>query len=565
MSRVDTANTPVAFSWFARSFTGAYGSIIELLILSIVIRLIGLIQPFVFQALVDKVLPFHRAATLHVILVIMVGATIFGTVFSVIYSLTAAALANALTFNLARRIFDHVIRLPLNRIQNYPIGDTLARIGEVDRVREAITGTATGSLVDALFVVIYIGALLAISPMLTVITVVSVPLQIGAFATIGPFLRARLQERFSAHADHYSRLVEAFGSPVVVKALNAEALFLARIIATLKQGLAANWRVAKLHAVNGTVAGSFGGLSVVFVIYFGTQLVFANQLTLGQLIAFHLIAGNVAGPIQSMTTLWEKWQGVKVSRTRLADFLGVPTEDAVPRPPLPEAGQYAIYLRNISFGYEPTRLVFEGINLQFPPIGMTLIVGDSGCGKTTLGKLISGLLSPTDGVIECGEHDLAKFDPGSVRRRIGYVPQDPVLFAGSVRDNVLMGRSSANDREIAEALAASGCDQFVSQLPKAIDTEVGSGGNQLSGGQRQRIALARSLLSKCKVLVLDEPTSSLDYESAKAVMSALEHIAQTRSVIVITHRQELAPNARLVIALDRVAGVAPQQQIEAAP
>jgi subfamily B ATP-binding cassette protein HlyB/CyaB len=535
----DLTSQPAPLSWFTQSTQKYTPLIIEIMVVAIVLRLLGLVQPFVFQTIIDRVLPFQREATLSLIVVILILTAVFSAGLDALASYLGTHMANRLTGELARRIFDHVLHLPLRHLQRWQVGETLTRIGEIDTVRAFLTGTVSGIVLDVLFAIIYIVALLSISPFLTAIVLIMLPLQIIAFGVIGPFIRQRMQASFFAESRHQSRLVEGLANIVTVKALASENVHVDRFQQTLAESLRTGFRVSKLHIANGFVGSLLNNGSVILIIFFGSRLVLQNEITLGQLIAFHLLAEKVSGPIFSLSSVWEQWQGLKVARLRLGDLLNAEAETQAARPALQAEGPLRLGLKGLSFGYLPDHPVLRDMTLDFEPNRPTLIVGDSGCGKSTLAKLLSGLYDPGAGRVEANGQNLADFDPRSVRRAIAYLPQDASLFSGSVLENLLLAKPDATDQDIALALAASASDGFVSRLPKGIHSDVGEYGSHLSGGQRQRIALARSLLTNPSALILDEPTSALDAQSASVVVETLKRLARDKTLIVISHKADL--------------------------
>nr|WP_274853415.1 ATP-binding cassette domain-containing protein [Sinorhizobium meliloti] len=326
---------------------------------------------------------------------------------------------------------------------------------------------------------------------------------------------------------------------VTVKALGCEAVQSERLNRTLADSLLAGFEVTKLHIVNGFTGGLLGNVSVISIVFFGSHLVLRNEITLGQLIAFHLLADKVAGPILSLSAVWEQWQALRIARLRLGDLLNAAAETDISKPPLPVSGRLSLHLEAVSFCYLPEQPVILDLTLEISPDRPTVITGPSGCGKSTLAKLISGIYRPDCGVVEANGHKLTDYDERSVRQAIAYLPQEPELFSGSVQDNILLGNAAATDQEIRSALVESGCDLFIGELPNGILTDVGERGAYLSGGQRQRIALARALVSPSRALILDEPTSALDSASADIVIAAIKRHAVKSTVIIVTHNPEL--------------------------
>ncbi|OCO98234.1 ABC transporter [Ensifer sp. LC13] len=530
---------PAPLAWFTQSTFRYTPFIAELMVVAVVIRLLGLVQPFVFQAIIDRVLPFQREATLTLIVVVLALVTLMSATLQALSAYLGNHMGNRLVAEMASRIFRHVLGLPLQFLQRWQVGETLARMGEINTVRAFLTGTMSGYVLDVLFAAIYIGALLSISPLLTAVVLIMLPLQLAAFGVMGPFLRRRMQASFFAGARHQSRLVETFANVITVKALASERRQAERFQETLEDGLTAEFRVAKLNIADGFVGDILENSSVILIIYFGSKLVFQNEITLGELIAFHLLSEKVAGPIMSLSSIWEQWQGIGVARLRLGDFLNRPVETEVARPPLRIEGPLRLSLSGVSFGYVPDRPVIRDLTLNIEPNRPTIIVGGSGIGKSTLAKLMSGLYTPETGTIRVNGKDISACDPESVRRAVVYLPQEPVLFSGTVLENLLLARPDATETEIQRALADSAADEVVAQLPGGLQADVGERGGHLSGGQRQRLALARALLCDAAALVLDEPTSALDAASAAIIIEALKRLARHRTLIVITHHPEL--------------------------
>ena len=552
MSANNKKETLAKLSWFTRSTRRYIHLIFELVVIAIVIRLIGLVQPFVFQTLIDRVLPFQRVSSLQLILLVLIGAIVFSVSLSILSGLLGTLTANRLTSDLGRRIYDHSLKLPLVCTQHFQVGELLARLGEINTVRAFLTGTIADLILDLLFVAIYLSALLSLSPFLTLIVVIFLPLQMLAFGLIGPFLRARMQDSFQASAHHQSRTVEAYGNPTTIKAMGAEDVHQQRVSNSLNNSLFQSWRVAKFNIANTAIGEVLAGLSTILVIYFGAQMVFVSELTLGQLIAFHLIAQKVSGPIFALSTVWEKWQGLRIARTRLGDLLNPLAEHETEKPVLPKVTDAQLQVNQVTFGYEPEIPIFQELDVEFCAGRPTLLIGDNGCGKSTLAKLLCGLYRPWSGSVKIDNLDLANYDAFSVRRTVGYVEQEPILFSGSIRENLLMANVNASENEIDCALAKSE-SKFVYQMRHGLDTQVGERGQNLSGGQRQRIALARSLLTHPKVLVLDEPTSSLDEDTARSVIRTLMDLSKTVNVIVISHRLELMKADVTTIDLNQIA------------
>jgi subfamily B ATP-binding cassette protein HlyB/CyaB len=415
-------------------------------------------------------------------------------------------------------------------------------VGEVGAVSGFLSSTIMTVALDLLFAIIYLAILFALSSTLALVILALLPIQALLFLAFGPFLRGRLHDQFLAGSAQSAWLVETLGGAVAIKALAAEDPVRDRMMAALHGTLHQTMRVGTIQNWSGALEGVFSRVVTIAILVIGSRLIFAGELTLGQLIAFHLLADRVAGPILSIAGLWEAWQQLTVSRTRLGEVWSEAPEPEG-RPVLLRGFSGSLAFEDVTFGYDPGKPVAEGVDFTAHPGRPFLIVGPSGVGKSTIGKLAAGLYEPQTGRVTLGGRDLAGHDPISVRRAVAYVPQEPLLFLGTVRENLVFGAPDADGGDIEQALRLAVAEDVVAQLPEGLDASVGERGGLLSGGQRQRLAIARALLAGPDALVLDEPTSALDPETQERVVANLEVLACERSVIVITHRPELFDGA----------------------
>lgn len=548
MSKTANENAgEIPLSWFGRTLWRYTPLYIELLFLAICLRLIGLVEPFIFQVIIDRILPFHREASLLVVVAVFVAVSVFQLGFEVLSQLLGMLTANRVTRALGARIFEHLFKLPFSHFRKWSVGEILARISETDSIRTFLVGTTTGVFLDLLFIFIYIGVLFALSVPLTLIILIALPVQILIYVAFGPFLRRRLRAQFDAGAAHQTQMVENISGIAAVKALSAEDRILERLDQTLNANLNSAYRVGVLNIWNDKLLFTVEKTITISIIYFGATLVFAGELTLGELIAFHLLAEKVTGPIENFSGLWESWQNVRVSRQRLGDVVNSPMEPFDLLPKLPPYLDSHLQFHQVDFSYVHGIPLFEKFNFSAEPKTLTLVVGPSGVGKSTFGRLASGIDTPDSGAITLGGENISEYDPHDVRTNITYVPQEPYLFSGTLRDNLLLGDEFASDKMLAQALRVSAADQLIIQLPLGLDTPVGERGSALSGGQRQRVAIARSLLSNPKVVIFDEPTSALDGVAQRLMVDELHKLRQEVTLIVITHNPDIFPDPDQVI------------------
>lgn len=537
----------VPFSWFGKTlwkFTPLY---IELVFLAICIRLLGLVEPFILQVIIDRILPFEREATLIVVMAVFAAVSVFHIGFNILSSLLGMLTANRVTRELGGRIFEHLFKLPYSHFRKWPIGETIARVSETDTIRAFLVGTTTGVFLDILFVAIYLGVLFSLSPLLTTIVLVSLPVQAFVYFVFGPFLRRRLQAQFDAGAKHQARMVENIGGIAAVKALSAEDKMLDSLDETLHANLQAGLRVGKLNIASRNIVYAVSQILTILIIFVGARQVFAGEMTLGQLIAFHLIAEKVAGPISNFSGLWEDWQNIKISRQRLGDILTVEMEPFGALPKLPANTMSELRFEETSFEYQPGQPVLSDFQFRAEPNTLTLVIGPSGIGKSTFGRLAAGIEAPSSGCVMLGGQDISQFEPHDVRTKIAYVPQEPYLFSGTVRENLTLGTANVTEDQLMTALRVAAADKMVARFPMEFDTPVGERGTALSGGQRQRIAIARSLLNNPKVLILDEPTSALDSVAQSRMVEEIQKLRDQMTIIVITHRPDVFTNADQIV------------------
>ncbi|MBB5724015.1 subfamily B ATP-binding cassette protein HlyB/CyaB [Loktanella ponticola] len=541
----------IPLSWFTQSLRKYAPLYIELVFLAICLRLIGLVEPFIFQVIIDRILPFQREASLVVVVAIFVAVSLFQMGFEVLSSLLGILTANKVTRDLGARIFDHLFKLPFSHFRKWSVGETIARVSETDTIRNFLVGTSTGVFLDLLFVVIYLAVLLSLSVPLTMIVLIALPLQALVYFSFGPFLRQRLRAQFDAGAQHQTQMVENISGIAAVKALSAEGKMLDRLSQTLDNSLFASYRVGILSIFSDKLTFVIERGVTIFIIYFGANLVFAGEITLGQLVAFYLLAEKVTEPIANFSGLWESWQNIKVSRQRLGDIVNSDMEPFSERPLLLPDIEPRLTFENVTFAYIEGRPILKEFDFEAPPNSLTLIIGPSGIGKSTFGRLASGIDVPSEGRVLVGGEDIAKYEPHDIRTKIAYIPQEPYLFSGTLRENLLIGEEDASTVDIENALRTAAADTLVAQLPMGLDTNVGERGSALSGGQRQRIAIARSLLKKPKIIILDEPTSALDDVAQRNMVEKLKSLTTTATVIVITHRADVFGQPDQIIDFER--------------
>lgn len=538
------------FSWFIPAVVKYRKLLGEVLLVSFVLNLFALVTPLFFQVVMDKVLVHRGLTTLDVIAVGLLVVSIFEVILSGLRSYVFAHTTSRIDVELGARLFHHLLHLPLGYFQARRVGDSVARVRELENIRAFLTGNSITVVLDVLFSVVFLGVMLYYSGWLTLVVLASLPLYFVIALLVTPLLRARLHEKFNRGAENQAFLVETVSGIDTLKSMAVEPQMQRRWDAQLAGYVSAGFKSATLSTLAHESTNLVGKLVTVGTLWLGARLVIEGQLSVGQLIAFNMLASRVAQPIMRLAQLWTDFQQTGISVQRLGDILNAPTETATAKSSLPAiAGR--ITFDDVHFRYRPdTPEVLKGITLDIQPGEIIGIVGRSGSGKSTLTKLIQRLYVPERGRVLIDGLDLTLADASSLRRQIGVVLQENVLFNRSLRENIALADPGAPLEQVIAAARLAGAHEFILDLPEAYDTIVGEHGATLSGGQRQRIAIARALMTGPRILILDEATSALDYESERIIQNNMQAICQGRTVIVIAHRLSAVRHAHRILVMD---------------
>jgi ATP-binding cassette subfamily B protein len=550
-----TKTTPqerFGLSWFLPSVKKYRRVLIEVFIASFFVQLFALANPLMIQVIIDKVIVQNSPDTLQVLGIFLLVIAIFEAVLTFMRTSLFVDTTNRIDMSLGSEIIDHLLRLPLNYFERRPVGEISTRVNELENIRQFLTGTALTVVLDAIFSVVYIVVMLIYSPVLTFWALIVVPLLVILTAIFAPIIRQQLRSKAERNAETQSYLVEVMTGIQTVKAQNIE--------------LRSRWQWQERYAkyvstgfntvITSTLAGSFSSffnkLSGLLVLWVGAALVLKGDLSLGQLIAFRIIASYVTSPILRLTQIWQNFQETALSLERLADIVDTPQEAEQDRQNIPmPLIRGAVKYENISFRFKAHGpLQLYNVNVEFPAGTFVAIVGQSGAGKSTMTKLLSRLYEPEAGRILIDGYDIGKVELYSLRRQVGVVPQDTLLFDGTVQENIALTNPDASTDEIIEAAKVAAAHEFIMSLPNGYNTRVGERGASLSGGQRQRIAIARSVLQKPRILVLDEATSALDYATEQQVCLNLNVAFAGRTVFFITHRLGTIKTADVIVMMD---------------
>ncbi|NWB98374.1 type I secretion system permease/ATPase [Pseudomonas gingeri] len=540
------------FTWFIPSVVKYRKLLGEILLVSFGLQLFGLVTPLFFQVVMDKVLVHRGFSTLDVIAVGLLVVSLFESALSGLRTYVFAHTTSRIDVELAARLFRHLLALPLAYFQSRRVGDSVARVRELENIRSFLTGNTLTLILDVFFSVVFIAVMLFYSGWLTLIVLISMPLYVLVSVGITPVLRARLNEKFNRGAENQSFLVETISAIDTVKSMAVEPQMIRRWDNQMAAYIAAGFRTATLGTLAREAVGVIGKLVTVATLWLGARLVIDGDLTVGQLIAFNMLSGRVAQPIMRLAQLWTDFQQTGISVQRLGDILNTRTELANSnRSALPVLKGH-IEFDKVSFRYRPDGSeILRDISLVIQPGESIGIVGRSGSGKSTLTRLVQRLYVPERGRVLVDGMDLALADPSSLRRQIGVVLQENILFNRSIRENIALADSGAPLDAVIHAAKLAGAHEFILELPEGYDTMVGEHGASLSGGQRQRVAIARALITNPRILIFDEATSALDYESERIIQNNMQAICQGRTVIIIAHRLSAVRHTHRIVVLDR--------------
>jgi subfamily B ATP-binding cassette protein HlyB/CyaB len=540
------------FSWFIPALVKYRKLLGEVLLISFMLQLFALVSPLFFQVVMDKVLVHKGLTTLDVLVTGLVVVVIFESALNGLRSYVFSHTTSRIDVELGARLFRHLVQLPLAYFQARRVGDSVARVRELENIRSFLTGNALTVVLDLLFSVVFIAIMLFYSVTLTVIVLTSLPLYFGLSLAVVPMLRQRLDVKFARGAENQAMLVETVTGIQTVKAGALEPSFGRRWDNQLAAYVSASFKTQNLAAWAHEGVNLIGKLVNAAMLWYGAHLVMNSQMTVGQFVAFTMFAQRVAQPIMRMAQLWTDFQQTGISMARLGDILNtrteVPPASAAQLPPV----KGRITLDNVTFRYRPEAApVLHGISVDVKPGEVIGIIGRSGSGKSTLTKLVQRLYVPEGGRILVDGIDISLIDAAQLRRQVGVVLQENLLFNRSVRENIAIADPAAPIDAVIEVAQLAGAHEFISELPEGYDTIVGEQGSSLSGGQRQRVAIARALFTNPRVLIFDEATSALDYESEAIIQRNMAQISQGRTVFVIAHRLSAVRHSHRIMVMDK--------------
>lgn len=543
---------PFDVSWFIPALVKYRRSLRDVLVGSFFLQLMGLASPIFFQLVIDKVLVHQSLTTLEVLAFGLAVVLIWETLLSALRNWLFAHTTNRVDAELSSNMFRHLVNLPVSYFEARRVGDSVARVRELETIREFLTSNAVTVVIDLFFTIVFFVVMYIYSPLLTLIVALTIPIYIAISLFITPPLRARLDEKFQRGAENQAFLVETVTGIGTLKSMAVEPqmrdkwekLFSGYTQTGFKVAILSNWGSHLIQVVS--------KLTTVAILFFGAKAVIAGTLTVGSLVAFNMLAGRVAQPILRLSQLWQDFQQVRISVDRLGDVLNAPAEpehnpNRASLPPI--SGR--VEFDKVRFRYRPDAPeALRGVSLEIKAGEMLGIVGPSGSGKSTLTKLVQRLYVPEQGRVLIDGVDLALVDPAWLRRQIGVVLQENILFNRTVRENISLADPTRPMEAVIAAATLAGAHEFILELPHGYDTVIEERGGNLSGGQRQRLAIARALIGDPRILILDEATSALDAESEEIIQTNLGKITQGRTTMIIAHRLSAVRQCNRIVTVE---------------
>jgi subfamily B ATP-binding cassette protein HlyB/CyaB len=538
--------------WFIPAILKYRKLFAEVLLASFFIQILALVTPLFFQVVIDKVLVHKGLTTLDVLAFGLLVVSLFEVMLGGLRTYLFSHTTQRIDVGLGAKLFNHLLALPISYFGARRVGDTVARVRELENIRNFLTGSALTLVIDVFFTVVFLAVMFYYSPTLTYIVLGALPFYIILSLVVTPILRARVEEKFARGAENQAFLVESVSGMETIKAMAVEPHLQRRWEEQLAGYVKSSFKTTTLGNIASQLASFINKTVVVLTLWFGARLVIEGSISVGQLIAFNMLASRVSGPILRLVQLWQDFQQAGVSVERLGDVLNAPREPGYNpnRASMPQL-EGKVTFDNVTFRYQPDRPeVLRRITLDVPPGQIIGIVGRSGSGKSTLTKLVQRLHVPESGRVLVDGVDLAMVDPTWLRRQVGVVLQENILFNRSVRDNIALSDPGMPMEKVIQAAKLAGAHEFILELPEGYDTRIEEHGGNLSGGQRQRIAVARALVTNPRILILDEATSALDYESERIIQDNMRQICKDRTVFIIAHRLSAVRQADRIIVMD---------------
>ncbi|MDO4177809.1 MAG: type I secretion system permease/ATPase [Phascolarctobacterium sp.] len=549
--KIDLKELPKQFGldWFLPVFWKFRRYFYEVLAASFLLQIFALISPLFTQVIIDKVLVHKGLSTLDVLIAGLVFIGFFNMMLGYLRTYIFTSLTNKVDVILGAKLFAHITGLPIRYFESHRVGETIARVKELENIRSFISGSSLVLILDTAFCFVFIVAMFWYNKLLCLVALAIIPFMVLLNIIATPIYRKRIAAKFEASAENQSFLVESITGAETVKTLALEQRFVRRWEDLLGHYVKTSFDVNNTANAANSLGGFLQQISTLLILWVGARLVIAGDLSVGQLVAFQMLSGQVSGPVLRLVGVWQQFQQVRISIDRIGDILNLKTEGEN-RGEKAEIKEGKITFDKVSFRYNvDDPQVLKSISLSMAPGVMVGIVGPSGSGKSTFAKLLQRLYDPEEGRILVDDIDISKYSPAAYRRQIGTVLQENYLFHGTIHENIAIAKPSASKEEVERAARMSGAYDFIMKMKNGFDTLVGERGDSLSGGQRQKLAISRALLLDPRILIFDEATSALDALSEKEVLAQINRVRVGRTVLMIAHRLSAVRKADMILVM----------------
>lgn len=542
-----------SFKWFIPTILKYKKEFIQVLLAVFTIQILGILTPVMTQVVVDKVLVHRSISTLNVLAFGITMVYIYELVLGLAKNYVFTHTTNRIDVMLSFKLFKHLFALPLKYFESRRVGETVARVRELDSIRSFLTGTPLSSMIDLIFIIVYIVVLFCYSKMLTVIVLCSIPIYAILSAIVTPLFKKRLDEKFETGANTQSFLVESITGVQTVKSYALEPRFEKKWGDLQSDYVKASYKTSMVSATASTTGQFIQKVFDLLILFFGAKAVMDGNFTVGQLVAFRMLSGRVSGPVLRLVQLWQEYQQASLSVKRIGDIFNTAPE------PILNTNQTSMPKINGKITFDKVRFryntqggeVIKGMSFEIEPNTIIGVVGRSGSGKSTISKLIQRLYIPEGGKISVDGMDISLVNPAMLRKQIGVVLQENFMFNGTVAENISIHSPTSSMEQIIHSAKIAGAHDFILELPNGYETIIGEKGMGLSGGQKQRVAIARAILNNPRILIFDEATSALDYESESIIQNNLKEICKGRTVLIIAHRLSTLKDAQKIMVIDR--------------
>lgn len=529
--------TAFGFSWFVPELLKHKPIWRDVLIASLIIQLVALATPLFTQVIIDKVVVHRTESTLIVIAIGLAVFMIFSALLTWVRQYLVLHTGNRVDAVLGSAVFEHLFALPTRYFERRPTGVISARLHGVESIREFVASAAVTLILDLPFLLIFVAIMFYYSVMLTLIALSILGVIVGMSLMMAPLLQVRMSEQFLLGARNQAFVTEYVSGLETVKSLQMEPQLKNRYGDYLADYLHAGFRMKQIGNTYNVAANTLEQLMTLLILVVGAYIVMnGTDFTIGMLVAFQMFSGKLSQPMLRLVGLWQQFQQASISVKRLGDIMNAPTEPYSLIPTRVGGNQGKIEVEGLSFRYnEDLPYLYRDFGLEVNPGETVVIMGPSGSGKSTLAKLLLGFYVPADGQLKIDGTDIRHFSANELRSYFGVVPQETVLFSGTIYDNLLMANPLATFDHVVQACRMAEIHDTIEKLPQGYQTEIGERGVGLSGGQKQRLAIARALLKRPKILIFDESTSNLDPHTAEHFARTINQLKGKVTMLFITH------------------------------